>query len=152
MNPGPSHRAAASSSAHEAVPRPSAVGFWRIFEHRTAASDCARWPVEWFRQWKSALPRKPDEVDKMSRALCHLRGLRDAPRSEASGVLEQIRKNRRGIRKNELSDRRLSVGSGIAAAAKKALVNSRKKRTGMRWSAAGGKSPQALERDLKLVW
>jgi hypothetical protein len=92
-----------------------------------------------FEKLRHLLRHDDDGVDKVIRALCHLRD--QHPRSKKIATeLGYFRHNRHRMRYAELAGRNLPIGSGVVEAACKTLVTQRMKRSGMRWRHEGGQA------------
>ena len=123
-------------------PDDSAVDFWHACEHLSVVAAHARAPDAWYRSWRRALRDDPGGVDRVVRAIRHLRDTArtQAARKELARELAFFRKNRRRMRYAALADKALSIGSGVVEAANKVLVVQRMKRSGMRWRIASGQA------------
>ncbi len=79
----------------------------------------------------------------MIRALRYLRDKAGSNRAARNAVEREpafFRKHRKRMRYRNLSDRGITIGSGVVEAANKTLVTRRMKRSGMRWRIAGGQA------------
>ena len=105
-------------------PQAQAVDFWHACEHLRTASDHAVDP-RWFQTYRHVLRHDPQGVAKVIRALRYLRdkaGRNRAARNAVERELAFFRKHRRRMRYRDLSDRRLTIGSGVVEAANKTLM------------------------------
>ena len=121
-------------------PHAEVLDIWHALEHLHVAAQSARDPDRWFRKWRKVLMDDRDGVERVIRAVRHLRdscsrGLEDVERE-----LAFFRKNRSRMRYKALKDRNLPIGSGVVEAANKSIVTKRFKGSGMRWSMEGGQA------------
>jgi hypothetical protein len=92
-----------------------------------------------FEKLRHLLRHDVDGVDKIIRALCHLRKQHSRSKKIAT-ELRYFRQNRHRMRYATLAARNLPIGSGVVEAACKTLVTQRMKRSGMRWRHDGGQA------------
>ena len=124
------------------LPDEEALDFFHAATHLSTASVHTAKPKNWFRRWRAALRDKPDGVERVIRAIRHLkdRARTDADRQEVATVLAYFCKHRHRMRYHELRRRRLAIASGIVEAANKTHIGERLKRSGMRWGLEGGQA------------
>ena len=124
----------------ELRPDERAVDFFHACEHLSEVADHAV-ATDWYDRYRAVLRDDENGVDKVVRAICHLR---DKATGSALKILNRelafFRKNRHRMRYASLKTRGYPVGSGVVEAANKVLVNQRMKRAGMRWSIEGGQN------------
>ena len=96
-----------------------------------------RWPPTGSRGTAEVLRHDPCGVDKVIRALRHLRDSAKPDRAEIERELAFFRKHRQRMRYHALKAEGVAIGSGVVEAANKTLVTQRMKRSGMRWRIAG---------------
>ena len=108
-------------------------------EHLRTASDHAV-ASDWFERYREVLRHDPCGVDKVIRALRHLRDSAKPDRAEIERELAFFRKHRQRMRYHALKAEGVAIGSGVVEAANKTLVTQRMKRSGMRWRIAGGQA------------
>ena len=113
--------------------------FWHACEHLRTASDHAV-ASDWFERYREVLRHDPCGVDKVIRALRHLRDSAKPDRAEIERELAFFRKHRQRMRYHALKAEGVAIGSGVVEAANKTLVTQRMKRSGMRWRIAGGQA------------
>ena len=122
-------------------PDEQAVDFFHACEHLSDVADHAV-ASDWYDKYRAILRDDANGIDKVIRAICHLRD--KATTAAALKVLERelkfFRKHRRRMRYASLTARGYTIGSGVVEAANKVLVNQRMKRAGMRWSIEGGQN------------
>ena len=95
----------------------------------------------WHARYRARLLEDPDGLEGLLRSLRNYRkSLRSG--SERHQVVERViryyGRNRERMRYAEFRARGLPIGSGVVEAACKCIVNSRLKRSGMRWTREGG--------------
>ena len=88
---------------------------------------------------QSCWHRGADGVEKVIRALCHLRDTHPRKR-KLSTELAYFRRHRHRMRYAQAQAQNLPIGSGVVEAACKTLATQRMKRSGMRWRQAGGQA------------
>ena len=122
-------------------PDEQAVDFFHACEHLGVVADHAV-AAGWYEKYRKVLLDDANGVDKVIRAICHLRdrattatALKDLERE-----LKFFRKHRRRMRYAVLKAGGYAIGSGVVEAANKVLVAQRMKRAGMRWSIEGGQN------------
>ena len=121
-------------------PETEVIDFWHACEHLRTASDHAV-ASDWFERYREVLRHDPCGVDKVIRALRHLRDSAATPdRAEIERELAFFRKHRHRMRYHALKEEGIAIGSGVVEAANKTLVTQRMKRSGMRWRIAGGQA------------
>ena len=108
-------------------PETEVIDFWHACEHLRTASDHAV-VSDWF--YREVLRHDPCGVDKVIRALRHLRDSAKPDRAEI-GELAFFRKHRQRMRYHAL----IAIGSGVVEAANKTLVTMKR---------SGNPSGQAL--------
>ena len=92
-----------------------------------------------FEKLRCVLREDPEGVEKVIRALVHLR--KQHPHRKAIGTeLQFFRKNRSRMQYASLKSKSLPIGSGVTEAACKTLAAQRMKRSGMRWRHEGGQA------------
>ena len=95
---------------------------------------------DWFERYREVLRHDPCGVDKVIRALRHLRDSAKPDRAEIERELAFFRKHRQRMRYHALKAEGVAIGSGVVEAANKTLVTQRMKRSGMRWRIASGQA------------
>ena len=95
---------------------------------------------DWFERYREVLRHDPCGVDKVIRALRHLRDSAKPDRAEIERELAFFRKHRQRMCYHALKAESVAVGSGLVEAANETLVTQRMKRSGMRWRIAGGQA------------
>ena len=120
-------------------PETEVIDFWHACEHLRTASDHAV-ASDWFERYREVLRHDPCGVDKVIRALRHLRDSGKPDRAEIERELAFFRKHRQRMRYHALKAEGVAIGSGVVEAANKTLVTQRMKRSGMRWRIAGGQA------------
>ncbi len=118
------------------------VDFYHATMYLSEASAHASSKEVWYGKWRSILLEEDNGVD---RVLGAIRGLRnraqdDASREELSGIYNYFNERRGRMQYADLKRRGLPIGSGHVEAANKTHVAARMKRSGMRWSMAGGQA------------
>ena len=112
-------------------PETEVIDFWHACEHLRTASDHAV-ASDWFERYREVLRHDPCGVDKVIRALRHLRDSTKPDRAEIERELAFFRKHRQRMRYHALKAEGVAIGSGVVEAANKTLVTQRMKRSGMR--------------------
>ena len=118
------------------------LDFYHATTHLAKASEYAQSKTSWYRKWRHTLRHDHDGV---GRTIGAIRGLRDRAKSEAarkelSVVLAYFRTHRHRMNYAVLRAKGLPIGSGIVEAANKTHIGERLKKSGMRWSMAGGQA------------
>ena len=121
-------------------PHAEVLDIWHAVQHLHVAAQSARDPDGWFRKWRGVLMNERDGVERVIRAMRHLRDRRSRGRADVERELGFFRKNRSRMRYRALQDRNLPIGSGVVEAANKSIVTKRFKGSGMRWSMEGGQA------------
>ena len=110
---------------------------------------------DWFERYREILRHDPCGVDKVIRALPHLR---DSAKPEWAEIERELalffRKHRQRMLYHALKAEGVAIGSGVVEAANKTLVTQRMKRSGMRWRITGGQAVltfRALIKSSRLV-
>jgi hypothetical protein len=116
------------------------LDFYHACEHRKAAFDAAYGDNSakskaQFEKYRHLLRDEADGVEKVIRALCHLRDTHPL-----STELAYFRRHRHRMRYAQAQAQNLPIGSGVVEAACKTLATQRMKRSGMRWRQAGGQA------------
>lgn len=120
------------------------LDFFHAAEHMNAAfgaayGDGSVQARATFSKWRTILLDDHRGVDKLIRAVAHLRDRN--PRSKTiNQVLGYLRANRHRMRYASYRERGLPIGSGVVESACKTLVTQRMKNSGMRWGAEGGQA------------
>ena len=122
------------------------LDFFHAAEHLSQAAEAVFGKKEqaasrWYAKYRARLLEDPDGLEGVLRSLRYYRkSLRRG--SERRQVVERViryyGRNRERMRYADFRARGLPVGSGVVEAACKCIVNARLKRSGMRWSRAGG--------------
>ena len=120
-------------------PETEVIDFWHACEHLRTASDHAV-ASDWFDRYREVLRHDPCDVDKVIRALRHLRDRAKPDRTEIERELAFFRKHRQSMRYHALKAEGVAIGLGVVEAANKTLVAQRMKRSGMPWRIAGGQA------------
>lgn len=126
------------------IPGIPVADFYHAAEHLHAALVAAYGEASpkgqaQFEKLRHLLRHDDDGVDKVIRALCHLRD-RHPRNKKIATELGYFRHNRHRMRYAALAARNLPIGSGVVEAACKTLVTQRMKRSGMRWRHDGGQA------------
>ena len=121
-------------------PHAEVLDIWHAVEHLHVVAQSARDPDSWFRKWRGVPMNEHDGVERVIRAMRHLRNRCSRGRADVERELEYFRKNRSRMRYRALQDRNLPIGSGVVEAANKSIVTKRFKGSGMRWSMEGGQA------------
>ena len=120
------------------------LDFYHACEHLKAAFDAAygengsRSNAQ-FEKYRHLLRDEADGVEKVIRALCHLRDTHPRKRKLAT-ELAYFRRYRHRMRYAKAQAQNLPIGSGVVEAACKTLATERMKRSGMHWRQAGGQA------------
>ncbi|MCA1606548.1 MAG: hypothetical protein LC775_14020 [Acidobacteria bacterium] len=120
------------------------IDFYHASEHLKAAFDAAygenssRSKAQ-FEKYRHLLRDEGDGVEKVIRALAHLRDAHPRKR-KLSTELAYFRRYRYRMRYAKAQAQDLPIGSGVVEAACKTLATERMKRSGMRWRQAGGQA------------
>ena len=120
------------------------IDFYHACEHLKAAFDAAygengsRSKAQ-FEKYRHLLRDEGDGVEKVIRALAHLRDAHPRKR-KLSTELAYFRRYRYRMRYAKAQAQNLPIGSGVVEAACKTLATERMKRSGMRWRQAGGQA------------
>lgn len=122
------------------------LDFFHAVEHLSRAAEAIFGKKEqaatrWHAKYRALLLEDPDALDSVLRSLRYYRkSLRRG--SERRRVVERVigyyGRNRERMRYADFRARGLPIGSGVVEAACKCIVNSRLKRSGMRWTREGG--------------
>ena len=120
------------------------VDFYHAAEHlRLALSEAygetSPKGLAQFEKLRHVLLDDPDGVERVIRALRHLRG-RHPRRKRIQTELSYFRRYRTRMRYAHMQADHLPIGSGVTEAACKTLVTQRLKRSGMRWAGQGGQA------------
>jgi hypothetical protein len=120
------------------------LDFYHACEHLKAAFDAAYGENSakskaQFEKYRHLLRDGADGVEKVIRALCHLRDTHPRKRKLAT-ELAYFRRHRHRMRYAQAQAQNLPIGSGVVEAACKTLATQRMKRSGMRWRHAGGQA------------
>ena len=120
------------------------IDFYHACEHLKAAFDAAygenssRSKAQ-FEKYRHLLRDEAEGVEKVIRALCHLRDTH-LRKKKLSTELAYFRRYRHRMRYAQAQAQNLPIGSGVVEAACKTLATERMKRSGMRWRQAGGQA------------
>jgi hypothetical protein len=122
------------------------LDFFHTVEHLSRAAEAIFGKKEqaatrWHAKYRALLLEDPDALDSVLRSLRYYRKrLRSG--SERHRVVQRViryyGRNRERMRYADFRARGLPIGSGVVEAACKCIVNSRLKRSGMRWTRDGG--------------
>jgi hypothetical protein len=120
------------------------LDFYHACEHLKAAFDAAYGDNSakskaQFEKYRLLLRDEAEGVEKVIRALCHLRDTHPRKR-KLSTELAYFRRHRHRMRYAQAQAQNLPIGSGVVEAACKTLATQRMKRSGMRWRQAGGQA------------
>jgi hypothetical protein len=120
------------------------IDFYHACEHLKAAFDAAYGENSTkskaqFEKYRHLLRDEADGVEKVIRALCHLRDTHPRKR-KLSTELAYFRCHRHRMRYAQAQAQNLPIGSGVVEAACKTLATQRMKRSGMHWRQAGGQA------------
>ena len=130
--------------SNELPPGVELLDFYHAAEHLKAALDEAYGETSpksraQFEKLRLILRDDPDGVDKIVRALRHLRDSHPR-RKKIQTELRYFRRNRDRMKYSAARADNLPIGSGVVEAACKTLVTQRMKRSGMRWLPDGGQA------------
>ena len=120
------------------------IDFFHAAEHLNDAFDAAYGAddpkaMAQFEKYRHRLRHESGGVNKVIRALCHLRSKH--PRNErVAQALGYFRNNQHRMGYAEAKDQDLPIGSGVVEATCKTLVTQSLKCSGMRWSERGGQA------------
>jgi hypothetical protein len=92
-----------------------------------------------FEKYRHLLREEEEGVEKVIRALCHLRDAHPR-KKKLSTELAYFRRYRHRMRYAKARAQNLPIGSGVVEAACKTLATERMKRSGMRWRPTGGQA------------
>jgi len=122
------------------------LDFFHAVEHLSRAAEAIFGKKEqaatrWHAKYRALLLEDPDALDSVLRSMRYYRkNLRSG--SERHRVVERViryyGRNRERMHYANFRARGLPIGSGVVEAACKCIVNSRLKRSGMRWTREGG--------------
>ncbi|MDO3651383.1 hypothetical protein Q3A91_30985, partial [Nocardia mangyaensis] len=120
------------------------VDFYHACEHLKRAFDLAYGENSskakaQFEKYRHILRDEVTGVEKVIRALCHLKDTHPR-KKKLSTELAYFRRHRHRMRYAEAQAQSLPIGSGIVEAACKTLATQRLKRSGMRWRHHGGQA------------
>jgi hypothetical protein len=120
------------------------VDFYHACEHLKRAFDLAYGENSskakaQFEKYRHILRDEVTGVEKVIRALCHLKDTHPR-KKKLSTELAYFRRHRHRMRYAEAQAQNLPIGSGIVEAACKTLATQRLKRSGMRWRHQGGQA------------
>ena len=128
-----------------ALPRgPEIIDFYHACDHLKSAFDAAygenssRSKAQ-FEKYRHLLRDEEEGVEKVIRALCHLRDAHPR-KKKLSTELAYFRRYRHRMRYAKARAQNLPIGSGVVEAACKTLATERMKRSGMRWRHTGGQA------------
>ena len=93
-------------------PETEVIDFWHACEHLRTASDHAV-ASDWFERYREVLRHDPCGVDKVIRALRHLRDSTKPDRAEIERELAFFRKHRQRMRYHALKAEGVAIGSGV---------------------------------------
>ena len=122
------------------------LDFFHAVEHLSRAAEAIFGKKEqaatrWHAKYRALLLENPDALDSVLRSLRYYRkSLRRGSerRRVVDRVIRYYARNRDRMRYADFRARGLPIGSGVVEAACKCIVNSRLKRSGMRWTRGGG--------------
>ncbi len=120
------------------------VDFYHACEHLKKAFDAAYGENSskskaQFEKYRYTVRDEPAGVEKIIRALAHLRDSRPRKKKLAT-ELAYFRRHRHRMHYAEAQAQNLPLGSGVVEAACKTLATQRMKRSGMRWRHRGGQA------------
>jgi len=120
------------------------IDFYHACEHLKVAFDAAygennSQSKAQFEKYRHLLRDEEEGVEKVIRALCHLRDTHPRKKKLAT-ELAYFRHYRHRMRYAKAQAQNLPIGSGVVEAACKTLATERMKRSGMRWRQAGGQA------------
>jgi hypothetical protein len=122
------------------------LDFFHAVEHLSHAAEAIfgkkdRRASRWHARYRARLLEDPDGLESLLRSLRRYRttlGAGSERRQVVERVIRYYGRNRERMRYAEFRMRGLPIGSGVVEAACKCIVNSRLKRSGMRWTRTGG--------------
>ncbi len=122
------------------------LDFFHAVEHLSRAAEAifgkkAQAASRWHAKYRALLLEDPGALDSVLRSLRYYRkSLRSGSerRQVVARVIRYYGRNRARMRYADFRTRGLPIGSGVVEAACKCIVNSRLKRSGMRWTREGG--------------
>lgn len=122
------------------------LDFFHAVEHLSRAAEAifgkkAQAANRWHAKYRALLLEDPDALGSLLRSLRYYRkSLRSGSerRRMVERVIRYYGRNRERMRYADFRARGLPIGSGVVEAACKCIVNSRLKRSGMRWTREGG--------------
>jgi hypothetical protein len=123
---------------------PEIIDFYHACDHLKHAFDAgygensSRSKAQ-FEKYRHLLRDEEEGVEKVIRALCHLRDTHPR-KKKLSTELAYFRRYRHRMRYAIAQAQNLPIGSGVVEAACKTLATERMKRSGMRWRQAGGQA------------
>jgi hypothetical protein len=123
---------------------PEIIDFYHACDHLKSAFDAAygedssRSKAQ-FEKYRHLLRDEEEGVEKVIRALCHLRDAH-LRKKKLSTELAYFRRYRHRMRYAKARAQNLPIGSGVVEAACKTLATERMKRSGMRWRHTGGQA------------
>jgi len=123
---------------------PEIIDFYHACDHLKSAFDAAygenssRSKAQ-FEKYRHLLRDEEEGVQKVIRALCHLRDAHPR-KKKLSTELAYFRRYRHRMRYAKARAQNLPIGSGVVEAACKTLATERMKRSGMRWRHTGGQA------------
>ena len=103
-------------------PETEVIDFWHASEHLRTASDHAV-VSDWFERYREVLRHDPCGVDKVIRALRHLRDSSKSDRAEIERELAFFRKHRQRMRYHALKAEGVAIGSGSFIGGQQAPVD-----------------------------
>jgi len=120
------------------------IDFYHACEHLKVAFDaaygeCSAKSKAQFEKYRHLLRDEEEGVEKVIRALSHLRDTHPR-KKKLSTELAYFRRYRHRMRYARVQAQNLPIGSGVVEAACKTLATQRMKRSGMRWRHAGGQA------------
>ena len=120
------------------------IDFYHVCEHLkeafdTAYSENSSKSKAQFEKYRYLLRDEPAGVEKIIRALAHLRDSQPRKKKLAT-ELAYFRRYRHRMHYAEAQAQNLPIGSGVVEAACKTLATQRMKRSGMRWRHRGGQA------------
>ena len=116
-----------------------AVDAYHACEHLAVVAGHAD-AADFYEKYRTILMHDANGVDKLVRAIRHLRDKATTANKDLDRERAFFRKNRHRMRYATLQADGYAIGSGVVEAANKVLVNQRMKRAGMRWSIEGGQN------------
>ncbi|MCY4184286.1 MAG: hypothetical protein OXC82_13155 [Rhodobacteraceae bacterium] len=118
------------------------VDFHHATTHLSKASGHAASKEDWYGEWRSVLLEEDNGVDRVLGAIEDIwnRSGDEEAREELRTICNCFNERRGRMQHADLKRRGLPIGSGCVEAANKTHVEERMKRSGMRWSRAGGQA------------